>query len=107
MIPFLNSPLLGGINARIISAKSNYRYLYYYEIPVANKFISIKPVVGSVAALYVATLIKRNASSTSSPVTSSDKRILASDSEIRINDSNYLVVDVMTLLFIPSFLIST
>ena len=74
------------------------------EKPVVSISISIIPVVGSVAAYLVATLISLTASLTSSFVTVSYNFILAKASDNLIMDSNYLGVDEMTFLDNPNCL---
>jgi len=76
-------------------------------MPVAITSISISPVVGSVAAYYVATLISLNASSTSSFSTTYEYFIFASASANLIADSNCLGVEVITFRELPKPLIST
>ena len=62
--------------------------------------------MGSVAADCWASLINLTASATSLLSTTFERRILARDSERRINDSSCLGVAVIVLLPWPSFLIS-
>ena len=73
--------------------------------PVVMMFMSISPVVGSVALCCMAVLIRRTASSMSYFSTASDKRILATDSEIRMSDSSCLGVAVIVFLLFPIALI--
>ena len=65
------------------------------------------PVIGSIAALLVATYIKRTASATCLASTTLLSSILAKASDNLIKDSNCLGVAVIVFRDIPPFLIST
>ncbi len=71
------------------------------ERPVEMMSRSIIPVLGSVADLRVALSISVTASSTSSSVTSCERRIFAKASLSLIRDSNCRGVAVMVFLLIP------
>ena len=76
-----------------------------YAIPVVMISMSIWPVFGSVALCCIAVRISLTASSMSRRSTVSDNLILASASEILINDSSWRGVAVIVFLFRPIDLI--
>ena len=73
-------------------------------VPVVIMSMSIRPVRGSVAVFWVATCIKRTASSTSSRVTTSDDLIFAIASDRRIKDSSWRGVAVTIRFELPMYL---
>lgn len=77
------------------------------DLPVASIPISMRPVIGSIAALLVATYMSLTASVTCSSRTLVFNSILARASDSLMRDSNYRGVAVMVFLDIPYLRMST